>query len=748
MKTHRPHTALFAFATWLVVGCGSNLSIGDPAPAPATNPPSDSPNAPNVTTTATPLTPRPADPKPVPTLVPCPTGILCWANTDVTRNTFVSSWADATAGLWAVTKHGEVVHWDGVALTKRFQLAGTFDDALVWGTGPDNVYAFFQHVDRPLQYPRTTVVRLHNDTWSEQDLGGDFVNYRVGALRSVAIPRLGIKAIASSGANSFLLDDELKPKVRLPAVPEHPQLPGDEIVDASASIDTNDELSVVVLTKFGRIFQFTEEGPKWWQNTGYWLPDRWNELAPSNASTLRRGIGIAPGIVVRDTFEQGRDELYQTSREFVRVGNGSVGSDLFTPYGASTRRTQGGVAILNSGSILPHGRSVSYGNRLPSPDAPLVYAGYFCFSLGCPGNTTVDTLGSVNGSSDWLNFILPSGVSSVLASSKTSRYSVGAGGTVFEKSNTGFVVGPIDANWTPRAGGGLGEGLGTGNGKAVVALDAFSDEDVWVLDEDSVVRHYDGKKWSQGIRSPGARAMVASKDGLWVSNGGAVDGSPVLARWNAGKWTPYPLAGTVGAFARDSVTGDVWLSAFLTMPDGSSSNRLHRWDGANWSPVGEVDPFGRNAQTSSIVAADGAVWTGGKEIRRRQGGRVDSILCPGEASSPTAGRPTFSPLLAVGNEAWFVGRQSQLFHISAGRCVEVAQPRNMSVQSAAGVRTSDVWFVGYGTTRLFHWNGRTIQQSETPFDPGFRKASVTPLGHLWVGAEYGAVLRSAVPKTE
>jgi len=63
------------------------------------------------------------------------------------------------------------------------------------------------------------------------------------------------------------------------------------------------------------------------------------------------------------------------------------------------------------------------------------------------------------------------------------------------------------------------------------------------------------------------------------------------------------------------------------------------------------------------------------------------------------------------------------------------------------VRTSDVWFVGKGT-RLFHWDGRTIQESETPFDPGFRKASVTPLGNLWVGAEYGAVLRSAVPRNE
>jgi hypothetical protein len=589
MKMHRKHTALFVFASWLVVGCGSNLTIGDAAPAQAKTPPSESANAPTTL-------PSPSAPPPVTRYVPCPSGPLCWANTDSTSNTFVSSWADVgDVGVWAVTRHGEVVYWDGARLATKHRIDGTFDDALVWGTGPDNVYAFFHHSKTSTFPDQTTIVRLHDGTWQVQPSSGA---YRIGALRTVDAPSLGIAAILSRAddpSSVALVDADLAPKMTLPRLPTL-----DESFDAAAYLGQAGEPLVWILTKTGRVFTWAQGSSGWTEVTPF--------PSSGDANEIFRGTGIAParfgygrGVrVFRDVFEADR----QKRREFATVLEGT----------SVETRTNDGRRRYELESILPHGRSVSY-NPYPgisNDDAPLVDAGNFCWSLGCTSNGSVD---SIAGGGAWANTVMPmDGPAMVLGSTRSIRYFVGAGGAVFTRPRSSIVQSSLESLWARKA----------GKDAVVSAIDALSDADVWVLERyPSTVRHYDGKTWSDPIRAPdGDGKMLATRDGVWVSS---TEESRV-SLLKAGTWTSHPIGGRVTAFAKDGVNGDTWALAYSSAPDGSGRTHLYHWDGSTWSRVG--DPFGDSTAIGSIAAARGVVWAGGTSIYRREGGAPSRLRVP------------------------------------------------------------------------------------------------------------------------
>ncbi len=718
----RPRTSLFAFAAWLVVGCGSNLNIGDPEPTPA-------PPAPTGTTASPEPAPAPTSSSPAPppssSLMPCPTGALCWANTESTRNTLVSAW-DVAGTVWSVTRHGEILHWDGVNQTLRFRLDGTFDDALVWGTAADNVYAFFHRAKTPAEpFGATTVVRLTDGAFQVHASSGA---YAIGALRTVQVPRLGIVGVLSKAngpASVVLVDADLKPQLVLPALPIASELAAmvDETFDATASVSAANVLSVWVLTKTGRVFRWTEGGAAW------------DEIRPflpksDDPSVVVRGTGMAPrhgdngnGVqVFRDTF--GISDFRE-----VATLEGGVASAAIIP---ETR-----PRVYDAGNILPHGRSVSY-NPSPSDrlwDPPFVDAGPWCVSLGCSPWKTVDTqVGET-----WTREALALDHSAVLSAGHQFRYAASGGGQVYTQSRSSN---------NPAAVSGFVRRTGVNVDSKVTAIDALSEDDVWALEYNYdfngggvayQARHYDGRTWSEGFRAPG-EAMVASKDSVWFASSPGSGG--LVSRWKAGQWTTYDL-GKTGVQLRKDGAGTLWAVG-IDAGANPASQRIHRWDGTAWSDLG--NPFSSGEYITSVVPSGGVVWATGLsgKIYRREGARTDEIVCPSQHGSP---RYIVFP---VGNEAWVQDfSYTRVLHISGTECTELRGVQ-ASVASIVGVHTSDVWIVASYTQedqpRLFHWNGRTLEPAKLAVDPRFVSASVSPLGNLWVGGSHGAILRSAVPK--
>ncbi|MBK6464220.1 MAG: hypothetical protein IPF92_24950 [Myxococcales bacterium] len=672
--------------------------------------------------------------------MPCPTGTLCWANTESTRNTLVSAWASNTDnGIWSVSRRGEIVRWDGVSQKAQFRLDGDFDDALVWGTGADNVYAFFHRPKTPAEpFGATTVLRLRDGAFQVHPSSGA---YAIGALRSADVPRLGVVGVLSKAhdpASVVLVDADLEPRLVLPALPlaSGSGATVDETLDASASLSAEDVLSVWVLTRAGRVFRWTEGGAAW------------AEIRPfpksGGLAEVSRGTGMAPtriqnvnGVqVIRDVF---RAEGGHLRREIATLeGSGSIVTSV-PPR-----------PIYAAGDILPHGRSVTYD---PSPgiygwDPPLVDSGPWCWSMGCRSWGTVDW----QQDGVWTNTALPvDGAPLILGSTRSTRYAVGTGGQVYTRGRSTPPARALDAMWVRRE--------GRGSGEQVLAMDALSDDDVWAVEHTEgtyQARHYDGRAWAEGFRAPAGSVMVALKDSLWFTGtlDSATNETGRVSRWKAGQWTTF----SVGAGARVSLLAKdgpdaLWAIGHETTTSGALTPRLYRWDGTAWASVGA--PFSLNEQFGGLSAAGGVVWATGFDIYRREGARTDTIVCPGRPPT-THDRTWYGPVLALGDkardEAWTVDAESTLFHISGTTCTQVGPVgAKLSIRNIVGVNASDVWIVGFsvvdaGGPRLVHWNGRTLEPAKLAFDPVFLSASVSPLGNLWVGGTHGAILRSAVPK--
>ncbi len=714
MKTHS-HTSLFALAAWLVVGCGSNLNIGDPEPTPAPTGTTASPDPAPAPTSSSPV------PPPSSSLMPCPTGTLCWANTESTRNNLVSAW-DVAGTVWSVTRHGEILHWDGVSQTLRFRVDGAFDDALVWGTAADNVYAFFHRAKTPAEpFGATTVVRLHDGAFQVHASSGA---YAIGALRTVQVPKPGIVAVLSKAndpASVALVDADLKPQIVLPALPIASELAAmvDETFDATASVNAVNVLSVWVLTKTGRVFRWTEGGAAW------------DEIRPflpksDDPAEVVRGTGMAPkhgengnGVqVIRDTFGISR------FREVATLEGGAASAAILPDPDSS----------YYANDILPHGRSVSYNPRPGDRywDPPFVDAGQWC-TISCGPWKNVDS--QVNGV--WSRVVLPMDHRLIVGAGGDFRYATGVGGQVYTQLRSSGIPGSVT---------GFVRRTGLSASAEVTAIDALSEDDVWALESNYDfsgggspyhARHYDGRGWSQGFSAPGP-AMVASKDSVWFASRPGSGG--VVSRWKAGQWTTFNL-GTNGVELWKDGAGTLWAVG-INAETNPASRRIHRWDGTAWSDLG--NPFSSDASLS-LVPSGGVVWGTGLsgKIYRREGARTDEIVCPGRSD-------TYYSVTPVGNEAWAVdGGRNRLLHISGTTCTELEGVR-VGVASIVGLHSSDVWIAGYSLLesqpRLFHWNGRSLEPAKLAVDPVFTSASVSPLGTLWVGAKHGAILRSAVPK--
>jgi hypothetical protein len=114
----------------------------------------------------------------------------------------------------------------------------------------------------------------------------------------------------------------------------------------------------------------------------------------------------------------------------------------------------------------------------------------------------------------------------------------------------------------------------------------------------SRIARWDGSAWStlgSGIQGA-VRALVALPNGDVVAAGEfvAAGGAPamLIARWDGASWSPLgaglgPVSPSTAAYALLALPGgDLLVGGTFTTAGGATANRIARWNGTSWSPLG------------------------------------------------------------------------------------------------------------------------------------------------------------------
>ena len=137
----------------------------------------------------------------------------------------------------------------------------------------------------------------------------------------------------------------------------------------------------------------------------------------------------------------------------------------------------------------------------------------------------------------------------------------------------------------------------------------------------SNIARWDGSAWSalgSGVEgdgvSVGISALAVGADGSLYAGGGfaTVSGVPAssVARWDGSTWSAlgsgvqlgsgedaYVIALAVGA------DGSLYVGGYFTTAGGAPANRIARWDGSAWSPLGSgINPPSSGENTTRVYA--------------------------------------------------------------------------------------------------------------------------------------------------
>ncbi|MCB9879295.1 MAG: hypothetical protein H6835_16995 [Planctomycetes bacterium] len=156
-------------------------------------------------------------------------------------------------------------------------------------------------------------------------------------------------------------------------------------------------------------------------------------------------------------------------------------------------------------------------------------------------------------------------------------------------------------------------------GELLIAENTLPPASNWV----GRVRRWDGSSWTQVAPDVAGRieAMLALPNGDLVVGGQFLEAGGVpadnVARWDGVAWTPLgagtgpDLGGAVTSLARLH-NGDLVAGGWLESADGQPANRIARWDGAAWSPLGAgVSAPAWPYVESLLVLANGDLLVGG-----------------------------------------------------------------------------------------------------------------------------------------
>ncbi|GAB3869272.1 hypothetical protein GCM10028824_15940 [Hymenobacter segetis] len=218
---------------------------------------------------------------------------------------------------------------------------------------------------------------------------------------------------------------------------------------------------------------------------------------------------------------------------------------------------------------------------------------------------------------------------------EVSALAIADNGNVYAGGNFAQAGGVAAANvacWNGTAWSALGLGIPNGAASYVLALAVAANGDVYAGGQFMLaggasannVAKWNGTTWSllasggtNGTNSAVGSLAVAGNGDLYAggifSQAGGVSVNRI-ARWNGTVWSPLGTGGvnganaTVGALVVAS-TGDLYVSSSFTPAGGVSANQVARWNGTAWSAVGSS--FADGYVAGLAVDAAGEVFVGG-----------------------------------------------------------------------------------------------------------------------------------------
>ena len=151
--------------------------------------------------------------------------------------------------------------------------------------------------------------------------------------------------------------------------------------------------------------------------------------------------------------------------------------------------------------------------------------------------------------------------------------------------------------------------------------------------------------WAAGFNLPGmsekVNAMAFGPDGSLYAGGGFTAAGGVaanrIARWDGVQW--HPLGSGLDDWATALAVGpagSLYAGGYFYTAGGVAVNRIARWDGAQWHPLGS----GMDSSVDALaVGPDGSLYVGGLFIKA--GGKPSSHIAQwtGEVPRPVAWLP-------------------------------------------------------------------------------------------------------------
>jgi hypothetical protein len=106
----------------------------------------------------------------------------------------------------------------------------------------------------------------------------------------------------------------------------------------------------------------------------------------------------------------------------------------------------------------------------------------------------------------------------------------------------------------------------------------------------------------------GVRAIIKYNGSLYV--GSVFDPTKTFTRWNGTAWDTTGIAANAQVWALYEYNGDLYVGGSFTQIAGINANGLAKFDGANWSAVGNF-PFGYMIGVNAITSYNGELYVGG-----------------------------------------------------------------------------------------------------------------------------------------
>ncbi len=300
---------------------------------------------------------------------------------------------------------------------------------------------------------------------------------------------------------------------------------------------------------------------------------------------------------------------------------------------------------------------------------------------------------------------------------------------------------------------------GTHNPNTLTSISADSASDAWaagyhideVLDNDPLVLHWNGSRWSVVMHSPkypvqppvflyGIDAL--SPANVWIV-GTSKGGATLIMHWDGSAWSNSPSSGPSGAASVlasiSSVTAsDIW-SVGSAAGSGTISTLTEHWNGTAWSMVSAPNPQQVSAFNAVWSSTHGDAWAVGYDVDPSTGkkralienwnGRRWNVVPSPDAT--TTDNILSSVSGSSANDVWAVGiydaggiwaTLAEHWDGNAWSVVSTPDPGagGDELFGVADARAHDVWAVGQSSngadllTLAMHWDGVSWTVDQTP----------------------------------